>query len=135
MLVEIKRSADDRNSVPSKVYVDGQFECHGMEPARTSPVHPGHPCIIAGTYDMVRTHSPHLGYVTPEIRNPPPGRSEIRWHVANFPKDILGCMAVGDGADTDVVSNSKIAFNKLMALLNQAWDKGEKITAVYTDPQ
>lgn len=135
MLIEIKRGADNPNSVPSLVYIDKIFECHGMEPARINPVNPGHPCIIAGEYEMVKTMSPHLKYETPEINNPPPGRSDIRWHIANWPKNILGCMAVGDDADVDVVSNSRDAFEKLMVKMDVAWARGEKITAVYTDPQ
>lgn len=133
MLVEIKRDKDDPNSVPSKVYVDGQFECYGMEPARTNPAVAGHPCIAAGTFEVTRAYSPHLKYVTPHVLNVP-GRTEIEWHIANFPKQILGCLAVGTVRKVDEVDNSRTAFEKLMTLLNTAWDAGEKVTAVYTDP-
>lgn len=134
MIVEIKRGKDDPNSVPSQVFIDGVFECFGMEPARTHPFHEGHPCITAGTFKVVRNLSPHLHYITPELVNVP-GRSDIRWHIANFPKDILGCLAVGTTRATDMVLHSKVAFKALMDKLNTAWDNGEDITAVYTDPQ
>lgn len=133
MLVEIKRDKDDPNSVPSKVYVDGQFECFGIEPSRTKPVHEGHPCIKAGTFVVRRSWSPHLHYMTPILLNVP-DRSDIRWHIANFPKDILGCLGVGTVRKTDEVDNSRVAFDKIMTLLNVAFDAGEEVKAVYTDP-
>ena len=134
MVVEIKRDADDARSVPSKVYVNGTFECYGLEPARVNPVHTGHPCIAAGTFTAVRNRSPHLGYITPELLDVP-GRSDIRWHIANYPKDLLGCLGVGTSRAQDFVGNSKIAFESLMKLLNAAWDAGEEVTAIYSDPE
>lgn len=133
MLIEIKREKDDPNSVPSQVFVNGNFVCYGMEPSRTKPVHEGHPCILAGRFVVVLTLSPHLHYVTPELLRVP-NRSNIRIHIANFPKEILGCLAVGTDRAKDEVLHSRDAFNKLMNLLQPAWEKGEKIEAVYTDP-
>ena len=134
MIVEIKRDPDDPHSVPSKVYVNARFQCFGMEPARVNPVHAGHPCISAGTFKLERTKSPHLHYITPELLNVP-GRSDIRWHIANFPKDILGCLAVGKTRKADFVGESAAAFEELMKVLDAAWDAGEEITAIYTDPE
>jgi hypothetical protein len=134
MIIEIKRDPDDLHSVPSKVYLDGAFFCYGLEPARIDPVHAGHPCIQAGTFKVVRTKSPHLGYVTPELLNVP-GRTDIRWHVANYPKDLLGCLGVGTSRLKDFVGNSKVAFDSMMKIFNRAWDAGEEITAIYTDPE
>jgi hypothetical protein len=134
MLVEIKRDRDDPRSVPSQVYIDGAFFCYGLEPARTNPVHDGHPCIDAGTYKVRRSMSPHLNYVTPEVLEVP-GRTAIRWHIANYPKEVLGCLAVGTTRLADFVGNSTTAFRALMKILNAAWDRGEEVTAVYSDPQ
>lgn len=132
MIVDVFRGSDDPNSVPSKVSVNGIFQCYGLEPARINPVHPGHPCIPAGEYDVIITLSPHLGYETPELLNVP-GRSDIRWHVANYPKDVLGCLAVGETRSVDFVGNSKAAFEALMTKLATRLP-GEKITARYHDP-
>lgn len=133
MLIEVRRKKDDPNSVPSDIFVNGVFVCYGMEPSRTKPVHEGHPCILPGRFVVVLTLSPHLRYVTPELLRVP-NRSNIRMHIANFPKDILGCLAVGTKFDADEVLHSRDAFDKLMTLLQPAWDRGEKIEAVYTDP-
>ena len=111
------------------MWIDGQFECFTLEPARTNPVHEGHPCIAAGTFRVVLTPSPHLGYVTPEVLDVP-GRTAIRWHIANKPEDVLGCVGVGETRSLDWVANSAVAFKKLMTLLGTA----DSISAVYIDP-
>jgi hypothetical protein len=129
MKVEIKRQWETSQSVISELWVDGQFECYGLEPSRLTPVYPGHPCIPAGTYKVVLTPSPHLGYITPEVLDVP-GRTAIRWHIGNYPKDVLGCVAVGEMKAQDRVIESQKAFVSLMTLLKTA----DEITAVYTDP-
>jgi Family of unknown function (DUF5675) len=130
MKIEIKRAIETDLSVLSNIYVDGQWECYGLEPARVNPVNVGHPLIPAGTYPVIFTPSPHLGYVTPELVDVP-GRSDIRVHVGNFPKDTLGCTLVGQTKAQDTVFESQAAFTALLTLLKTATDP---IVAVYTDP-
>ena len=131
VLVEIKRKKDleTKISVGSELYVDGVAIGFGMEPARVNPVIPGHPCITAGTFDVKLTMSPHLKYITPEVQNVP-GRTGIRWHVANFPRQLEGCMAPGKALIAgDLITGSLGVFTKLMSLLQGA----DKITGIYTD--
>ena len=130
MRVEIRRLWETPRSVCGEMWVDGQFECFTLEPARLTPVHEGHPCISAGTFRVILSHSTHLGYVTPEVLNVP-GRTAIRWHIANKPEDVLGCVGVGEKHSVDWVASSASAFKKLMTLLETASDG---ITAVYIDP-
>lgn len=130
MNIEIRRLWETSRSVCGEMWIDGQFECYTLEPARLTPVHAGHPCIPAGTYRVVLTFSPHMGYITPEVLNVP-GRSAIRWHIANRPEEVLGCVAVGEGHSADFVSLSAKAFAKLMTLLKTSADG---ITAEYLDP-
>jgi hypothetical protein len=130
MKIEVKRIYESPQSIISDVFVDGQWECWGLEPARKDPVNPGHPCVPAGEYKVVFTPSPHLGYVTPELLDVP-GRSDIRIHIGNFPQDTLGCLLVGEMKGQDKIFNSKPAFEKLLLLLKTATDP---IIAVFTDP-
>lgn len=131
--VFIKRQVETELSIISSITVvdseDQDLNLFGLEPSRLTPVHPGHPCIPAGSYDVILTKSPHLGYVCPEVLNVP-GRSAIRWHIGNFPKDVLGCIAIGNSYTKDMVVNSHKAFGILMERLGRA----DKIKAVYTDP-
>jgi hypothetical protein len=129
MKIEVKRIYESPQSIISDVFVDGQWECWGLEPARKDPVNPGHPCVPAGEYKVVFTPSPHLGYVTPELLDVP-GRSDIRIHIGNFPQDTLGCLLVGEMKGQDKIFNSKPAFEKLLLLLKTATDP---IIAVFTD--
>lgn len=118
MRIEVRRdrTRETSRSVGGRLFVDGQFECFTLEPARRNPVHDGHPCVAAGAFVCELTPSPHLGYITPEAVGVP-GRSHIRVHVGNRPEDLLGCVAVGDGYSTDWVSKSREAFARLMVLL------------------
>lgn len=134
--VDIYRSTETSRSITGQMFVDGKPVCFELEPSRLTPVHPGHPCVPAGTYRVIRTLSPHLGYKTPEVLNVP-GRTAIRWHIGNKPEDVLGCCAVGEvlGPQADWVGSSKVAFNLyLMPLLDKAWDAGEEVWATYHDP-
>ena len=133
MNVEIRRQTETATSVCGEMWIDGQFECFTLEPSRDTPVHPGHPCIPAGTYDVVLTLSPHLGYICPEVLDVP-GRTAIRWHIGNFPADVLGCVVVGTEQQPDAVLHSKLAFGKMMDLLNGAVSAGDKMVATYVDP-
>jgi uncharacterized protein DUF5675 len=84
-----------------------------------TPFYPGPPCVEAGTYPGALTMSPHLGYLCPEVLNVP-RRTAIRWHIGNFPKDVLGCCVVGTAVGTNQVENSRSAFDALMTKLSGA---------------
>jgi hypothetical protein len=129
MKVDIYRKVETGESITGEFWLDGVQQCVYLEPSRTTPFWPGHPCIDAGTYQVVLTMSPHLGYICPEVLNVP-GRTAIRWHIGNFPKDVLGCCVVGTTVGENLVENSKVAFAALMAKL-----QGQDITAEYHDPQ
>lgn len=130
MRIVVQRRWETDTSICGEMYVDDQRECFTLEPSRTTPVHLGHPCIPAGTYSVILTPSPHLGYVTPELLSVP-SRTAIRIHVANYPKDVLGCTAVGDTHTENFVGLSKEAFARLITLLKTTSDP---ITAEYRDP-
>ena len=128
MKVDILRKVETSESITGEFWLDGVKECYYLEPSRYTPFYSGHPCIEAGTYQVVLTMSPHLGYICPEVLNVP-GRTEIRWHIGNFPKEVLGCCVVGTAVGTNQVENSRAAFDALMAKLT-----GQTILAEYHDP-
>jgi hypothetical protein len=119
MKVDIYRKVETGESITGEFWIDGVRQCYYLEPSRLTPFYPGHPCIPAGTYRVVLTMSPHLGYVCPEVLNVP-GRTAIRWHIGNFPKDVLGCCVMGTELGQNFVGNSRAAFNALMAKLTGA---------------
>lgn len=91
----------------------------------------GKTAIPEGTYEVKLTHSPRFKKILPEILNVP-NFSGIRIHTGNSSKDTEGCILVGtwDGEKEDWIKDSRIAFNKLMSLLQSAEDKKEIITII-----
>ena len=128
MKVDIYRQVETGKAITGEFWLDGVRECYYLEPSRFTPYYPGHPCIQAGIYRVVLTMSPHLGYVCPDVLHVP-GRTAIRWHIGNFPKDVLGCCVVGTAPAENSVAHSKIAFDALMEKL-----RGNDIIAEYHDP-
>ncbi|HEY6767570.1 MAG TPA: DUF5675 family protein, partial [Candidatus Sulfotelmatobacter sp.] len=131
MKIDIYRKHETARSIVGEFWVDGQKECFCLEPARSNPVHPGHPCVTAGgPYKVELTFSPHLGYVCPEVFEVT-GRSDIRIHKGNKPEDTLGCTLLGTsvGPAPDWISDSHDAFDKVMALLKTS----DAITVEYHD--
>ena len=130
MKLEVKRQTETAKSIIGELWIDGQFENFTLEPARSNPVNPGHPCIPAGQYELELTFSPHFQMVTPEVMNVP-GRSAIRIHPGNFPKDTLGCTLVGEDKGVDQVFRSRPVFDRLMVLLKASIGP---FTIIYYDP-
>lgn len=59
--------------------------------------------------------------MTPELIDVA-GRSDIRIHIGNFPRDTLGCLLVGTTRTPDLVGNSAAAFKSLVTLIKTATD-------------
>lgn len=72
--------------------------------------------IPAGLYPVEFTYSPEFNAVMPLIDVP--GRTAIRIHPANYPNQLLGCIAVGDKEEPDAVDDSRVTFNQLFKLIN-----------------
>ena len=89
----------------------------------------GKTAIPEGTYEVKLTHSPRFKKILPEILNVP-NFSGIRIHSLNKAEESEGCIGVGEcnGKQTNCISNSTKPFNNLFAILQEASDRGEKIT-------
>jgi hypothetical protein len=114
--LDIYRTWETPASVCGELWLRGLRWFYTLEPARVNPVIPGHPCIPAGTYRVILSKSPRLGYICPEVLDVP-GRSEIRWHIGNFPQNVEGCTAVGETHEPDFVGESAVAFKRMMKIL------------------
>ena len=114
-----------------ELYVDGEHIADTLED-RVRPEGEkvyGKTAISEGTYEVKLTYSPRFKKILPEILNVP-NFSGIRIHTGNSSKDTEGCIIVGtwDGEKEDWVGNSRIAFDELMALLEEATNNKEKVT-------
>ena len=114
-----------------ELYVDGEHIADTLED-RVRPEGEkvyGKTAIPEGTYEVKLTYSPRFKKILPEILNVP-NFSGIRIHSLNKAEESEGCIGVGEwnGKGTNWISNSRIAFNELMSLLQKAANNKEKIT-------
>jgi hypothetical protein len=78
----------------------------------------GMPKLPSGTYQCkIGQHELHSGPVVAfEVLNVP-GHTGILLHVGNYPQtDSEGCILLGEARVGDMVTNSKLTFEKFMAL-------------------
>ena len=105
--------------------IDGEFECFTLELPWLDNK-PYVSCIPEGTYKVELEYSGRFGKELPELRDVP-GRSEIKFHPANFPSELKGCIAPGQLIGRDFVRNSGLAMNSLlyrfktMSVEEEAW--------------
>lgn len=80
----------------------------------------GKTCIPTGRYQVVFTWSPRFRRHMPLLLNVP-GYVGIRIHAGNSAADTEGCLLPGTSAGRDWVNQSRIAYNTLLSLMQQAW--------------
>jgi hypothetical protein len=88
-------------------------------------------CIPYGTYIVTITYSPKFKKKLPLINNVK-GFSGIRIHSGNTTSDTSGCILPGFNKIKGKVVNSKETTDKLIATINTALSKGEKVTLIIT---
>lgn len=112
-MIELRR--DDQNDIRTlgSLFIDGDRLCETLElPWRDNQR--GISCIPEGKYECKLAPSPSRGYSVYWLQNVP-GRQDVQIHIGNFPKDIRGCILVGEHRGVDQVVHSKRAFDKFMA--------------------
>ena len=87
----------------------------------------GKTCIPNGTYTVVLSYSNRFKRVLPELLDVPHFLG-IRIHSGNSSKDTEGCIILGTKSKGDWVTASRVAFNKVYALLQGAVTNKEEIT-------
>ncbi|QIX61869.1 hypothetical protein HER32_12020 [Hymenobacter sp. BT18] len=125
MTIEVKRRASTAQSTLSEWFVNGVFECYGIEdvvrPAGAAKVF-GKTAIPAGTYQVIISFSPRFQKQLPLLLNVP-GFAGVRIHPGNYATDTEGCLLPGTGAGKDMVTNSRVAFDKLFKKIEAATKK------------
>lgn len=135
----VKRTYKGENYTIGHLYVNGQFFCDTIEDVdrkltsdmdieqiKQIKVY-GETAIPTGTYNVIINQSATFKKELPLLENVK-GFSGIRIHTGNTQKDSLGCIIVGQNKVKGQVINSKVTFNKLMPILKNAFDSGEKIS-------
>jgi hypothetical protein len=89
-------------------------------------------CIPVGVYEVENLWSNHWGQMMPHLMDVP-GRSAIEIHVANYPRELLGCMAIGNLRISDTeIGESEAAFDDFNLDFENAIASGEMVTISIT---
>ena len=91
----------------------------------------GNTCIPYGTYNVTITYSPRFKKNLPLINNVK-GFGGIRIHSGNTPQDTEGCLLLGFNRVKGQVVDSRITVSKFITQIQQALNKGEKVTITIT---
>lgn len=146
MILELDRIFRTNEYSIGELRIDGVYLCDTLEdPVRPLPetcpnTIKGSPCkckekvygdtaVPAGTYKVKLSYSSRFKRIMPEICSVPHFLG-IRIHKGNKTANTEGCVLVGtwDGLREDWISDSTIAYNKLMGILQKATDSKENIT-------
>ncbi len=105
-----------------KLGVDGVFECYTLEDKVREPFIKiaGETAIPAGTYKVIVNWSTRFNRMLPLLVDVPDFEG-VRIHPGNTAADTHGCILVGQRADSDSVSLSRAAFDKLFPKIDHAY--------------
>jgi hypothetical protein len=110
------------------LYINGKFFCYTLEdvvrPAGEKVL--GKTAIPWGIYQLIITYSNRFKRPLPLLVGVP-NFSAIRMHNGNCDKDTEGCILVGMTHTKDFIGGSVLALEKLMSVLEEAYDRHEPI--------
>ena len=143
MELRLERKYRNNNYCIDKLYINGKYFSDALEdPDRgltdTMSLEEikkikikGNTCIPYGTYNITITYSPRFKKNLPLLNNVK-GFDGIRIHSGNKPQDTEGCLLLGFNKVKGQVIDSRVTTDKLIAQIQQALNKGEKVTITIT---
>ena len=124
----------------SRVYINGEYYgCNALEDTDrglTSLMSVaeigkkkvyGKTAIPSGTYNVIYTYSTRFKKYLPLLENVK-GFTGVRCHSGNSAKDTEGCIMFGKNDKVGWISNSKLWTDKIIAKMQEAWIRKEKVT-------
>jgi hypothetical protein len=143
MHIRVDRHSSNEEATLSKIYLDGDFFCYGLEDQYQEVKVPGETRIPAGTYNIIlRTDGGmtkryaeryafhqgmlHVRYV--------PGFTYVYIHTGNTDDHTDGCLLVGEFQDEEkfTISSSRFAYTRLYrAVIDAA--AADELTITYED--
>ncbi len=125
MEIKVTRKTFTDKSTIGDLSIDGAFLCHTLEDKVREPgvKVPGKTAIPPGRYQIVIDMSARFKKFMPHILNVPMFEG-VRVHKGNTFMDTEGCLIVGMVPGTDFVGNSKEAYDKFYAKLEEGLKAG-----------
>ena len=143
MELKLERKYRNNNYCIDKLYINGKYfsdvledpdrgltDTMSLEEIKKIKIK-GNTCIPYGTYNVTITYSPRFKRNLPLINNVK-GFDGIRIHSGNKPQDTEGCLLPGFNKVKGQVIDSRVTTDKLIAQIQQALNKGEKVTITIT---
>lgn len=143
MELRLERKYRNNNYCIDKLYIDGKYfsdvledpdrgltDTMSLEEIKKIKIK-GNTCIPYGTYNITITYSPRFKKNLPLLNNVK-GFDGIRIHSGNKPQDTEGCLLPGFNKVKGQVIDSRVTTDKLIAQIQQALNKGEKVTITIT---
>lgn len=132
MKLEVKRITLTDSYTIGQLFIDGQYFCDTLEDTVRDLTNIkdkvyGRTAIPAGTYTVILDYSGHFKKLLPHILDVP-YFSGIRIHSGNDVEDTNGCILVGMYQRAGYISNSRETMEKLMKVLSDVVNRGEKKT-------
>ena len=130
MELRLKRIAKRDAYTIGRLYIDEKYFCDTLEDRvrdlSKEPKIKGQTAIPTGRYRIYLTYSPRFKRILPLLDNVPQF-SGVRIHRGNTAKDTEGCILVGYNREVGKVLDSAATEQRLMAILQNAANKGEQI--------
>ena len=122
-MMTLNRTTFTDKSTIGELYIDSALECFTLELSvrKQSGVKN---CIPCGKYEILMLWSARFQMNTPHLQNVP-DRTFIEIHPGNKPEDTEGCILLGQGKDTDWVSNSRAAYQALIPKIETKLAQGK----------
>ena len=143
MELKLERKYRNNNYCIDKLYINGKYfsdvledpdrgltDTMSLEEIKKIKIK-GNTCIPYGTYNITITYSPRFKKNLPLLNNVK-GFDGIRIHSGNKPQDTEGCLLPGFNKVKGQVIDSRVTTDKLIAQIQQALNKGEKVTITIT---
>lgn len=128
--LSLVRKTMSQFSTQGELFINSKFFSYTIELPKV-PYGGSSVCTPLGTFAVKLYHSPHWDFNVPELQNVP-GRTHIQIHPANWAINpttkkayLLGCIALGDSKEKDVVYHSGDTFRLLMSTVD--WKKPVRI--------
>lgn len=137
MELTLHRRWKTEKSTIGELSIDGDRFCYTLEDEVRPPgvKIPGETAIPEGRYRVVFDWSPKNKRLMPHILDVPMF-TRILIHAGNTDVDTEGCVLVGFRSDTNLIAESKKAFDALYPILYATWQRNEEIwITVFCDPE
>lgn len=132
MKIRLVREVFSKKSTIGTLYVNGLKFGYTLEDVdRKLEDNPegkvyGKTAIPRGLYEVIIDYSNRFKCQMPRLLDVP-GFTGIRIHPGNTDADTDGCILVGAGMGKDTIFSSRVTYNRLMTILDNAFDVGETV--------